>query len=102
MSTTSSNKQIIDDETIAINVRDTLDKLRDSRSAGKRFREKKFDSIFNSIFSFRLRYFREKPVVAARRDGSSHYQHLRFYPVDDNPPTSTSGTNVHFANTVKS
>lgn len=53
------------------------------------------------MYYFRLRYFREKPAVAIRRDGSSHYQHLRFYPVDDNPPTTTGNT-VHFANTVKS
>jgi hypothetical protein len=82
------NKQTtLDDETIANNVRETLNKLRHSQSAG--FPGK------------RLRYFREKPAVLTRRDGSSHYQNLRFYPVDDNPPVTTS-TTVHFANTLKS
>jgi hypothetical protein len=56
---------------------------------------------FNEYVFFRLRYFRDKPTVSIRRDGSSHYQHLRFYPVDDNPPSTTSNT-VHFASTVKS
>ncbi|CAF2788403.1 unnamed protein product [Rotaria sp. Silwood2] len=83
------NKQaVIDDETIANNVRDTLDKLRHSQSG--------------EFLGKRLRYFREKPPVSIRRDGSSHYQHLRFYPVDDNPPAPTTSNTVHFANTVKS
>jgi len=50
---------------------------------------------------FRLRYFRDKPTVSIRRDGSSHYQHLRCYAIDDNPPVTTNRT-VHFANTLKS
>lgn len=55
------------------------------------------------MYYFRLRYFRDKPTVSIRRDGSSHYQHLRFYPVDDNPPATTTTSNtVHFANTIKS
>lgn len=49
----------------------------------------------------RLRYFREKPTVSVRRDGSSHYQHLRFYPVDDNPPVTSTSNTVHFSHVVK-
>ncbi|CAF0717669.1 unnamed protein product [Adineta steineri] len=78
---------VIDDETIANNVSDTINRLRDSQSAG--------------LMGKRLRYFREKPVVPIRRDGSSHYQHLRCYAIDDNPPSTTTNT-VHFANSIKS
>ncbi|CAF0816171.1 unnamed protein product [Adineta steineri] len=78
---------VIDDETIASNVSDTINRLRDSQSAG--------------LMGKRLRYFREKPVVPIRRDGSSHYQHLRCYAIDDNPPSTTNNT-VHFANSIKS
>ncbi|CAF1464301.1 unnamed protein product [Rotaria magnacalcarata] len=84
------NKQVVlDDETIANNVHDTINKLRHSQSAG-------------GFVGKRLRYFRDKPAVSIRRDGSSHYQHLRFYPIDDNPPVQTTSSTVHFANTVKS
>ncbi|CAF4445315.1 unnamed protein product [Rotaria socialis] len=83
------NKQaVLDDETIANNVHDTINKLRHSQSAG-------------GFVGKRLRYFRDKPAVSIRRDGSSHYQHLRFYPIDDNPPVQTASSIVHFANTVK-
>ncbi|CAF3996907.1 unnamed protein product [Adineta steineri] len=78
---------VIDDETIATNVSDTINRLRDSQSAG--------------LMGKRLRYFREKPIVPIRRDGSSHYQHLRCYAIDDNPPSTTANT-VHFANSIKS
>ena len=53
----------------------------------------------------RLRYFHDKPNVSLRRDGSSHYQHLRCYTIDDNPPTMSTSTNdntVYLANSVKS
>ncbi|CAF1674961.1 unnamed protein product, partial [Adineta ricciae] len=52
-----------------------------------------------------LRYFHDKPNVSLRRDGSSYYQHLRCYTIDDNPPTTSTSTNdntMHLANSVKS
>ena len=100
------NRQpVVDDDTIANSVSDTLDKLRDIRSAGcpgKRFVANYHLRLSNRFSTFRLRYFREKPIVAARRDGSSHYQHLRFYPVDDNPSTAAPVNTVHFSALTKS
>ncbi|CAF1671583.1 unnamed protein product, partial [Adineta ricciae] len=71
--TNTFKNMMIDDETIANNVHETLNKVREVQSAG--------------LAGKRLRYFHDKPNVSLRRDGSSYYQHLRCYTIDDNPPT---------------
>ncbi|UJR35207.1 hypothetical protein I4U23_027974 [Adineta vaga] len=79
-STVVHKHTVIDDETIANNVHDTLSRVREVQSAG--------------LAGKRLRYFHDKPNVAIRRDGSSHYQHLRCYAIDDNPPTMSTLNNA--------
>ncbi|CAF1671587.1 unnamed protein product, partial [Adineta ricciae] len=76
--TNTYKNMLIDDETMANNVRETLNKVREVQSAG--------------LAGKRLRYFHDKPNVSFRRDGSSHYQHLRCYTIDDNPPTMSTST----------